>query len=192
MSDDRRRFFRIDDSIGVAYEVIDENDLVSQPNAPRQVDVFSLLNDLDKTITQELGELRLRDPKLAVLMDAFDRKLSAIVNQLEIDNELVQRLAYKVKEVNISACGMGLEVGEDLAKGTLLMIDLVLLPGNVNIFTYGRVVDAKTRVTEESDDEDEAGFYVRLDFFGMSATDQELLIQHIVKRQGHLLRAAWE
>lgn len=183
MSDDRRRFFRIDDHIGVSYRVVDESELIGQTQPPRQSDIFSLLNDLDKTITQELSELQLRDPKMAVLLDAFDRKLSALVNQLEIDNYLVQRIAHKVRQVNISACGMGLQIEEPLKEGDLVMIDLVLIPGNVNIFTYGRIISSESVNDKET--------YVRMDFFGMSPTDQELLIQHIVRRQGYLIRSNW-
>ncbi|WP_317930344.1 PilZ domain-containing protein [Halioxenophilus sp. WMMB6] len=183
MSDDRRRFFRIDDHIGVSYQVVDENELIGQHHPPRQSDIFALLNDLDKTIVQELEELKLRDPKLGVLMEAFDRKLNAVVNQLEIDNYLVQRIAHKVKQVNISACGMGLQVEEPLREGDLLMVDLVLIPGNINIFTYGRVISSEAAAAEE--------YYIRLDFFGMSTTDQELLIQHIVRRQSYLIRSSW-
>ncbi len=183
MSDDRRRFFRIDDHIGIAYQVVDENELIGQSHPPRQSDIFSLLNDLDKTIAHELGELKLQDPKLGVLLEAFDRKLNALVNQLEMDNYLVQRIAHKVKQVNISACGMAFTVDDDLPLETLLMVDLVLIPGNINIFTYGKVV-ASERVENGEQ-------YVRMDFFGMSPTDQELLIQHIVRRQGYLIRSNW-
>ena len=183
MSDDRRRFFRIDDHIGVSYRVVDEHELIGQSHPPRQSDVFGLLNDLDKTIAQELGELKVTDPKLATLMEAFDRKLTALVNQLEIDNYLVQRIAHKVRQVNISACGMGFEVDEHLKEGDLLMVDLVLIPGNINIFTYGRIISSEPAGANQH--------YVRMDFFGMSATDQELLIQHIVRRQGYLIRSSW-
>jgi len=183
MSDDRRRFFRIDDHIGVSYQMVDEDELIGQSHPPRQSDIFSLLNELDKTIVHELGELRLRDPKLAVLMDAFDKKLAALVNQMEIDNYLVQRLAHKVRHVNISACGMGLRVEDPLEEDDILMVELVLIPGNINIITYGRVISSEAVGGGE--------YYIRMDFFGMSPSDQELLIQHIVRRQGYLIRASW-
>ena len=183
MSDDRRRFFRIDDHIGVAYQVVDENELIGQSHPPRQSDIFGLLNDLDKTIAHELGELKLQDPKLGVLMDAFDRKVNALVNQLEMDNYLVQRIAHKVKQVNISACGMAFTVDDTLELGDLLMVDLVLIPGNINIFTYGRIISCEPAENNHT--------YARMDFFGMSPTDQELLIQHIVRRQGYLIRSNW-
>lgn len=183
MTDDRRRFFRIDDHIGVSYQVVEENELMGQSEPPRQSDLFGVLNELDKTIIYELNELKVSDPKLATLLDAFDRKLNALINQMEIDNYLVQRLAHKVRQVNISACGMGLQVEESLREDDILLVDLVLIPGNVNITSYARVISS------EAVSEDE--YYIRMDFFGMANQDQELLIQHIVRRQGHLIRANW-
>lgn len=183
MTDDRRRFFRIDDHIGVSYKIMEENELIGQSEPPRQTDIFSLINDLDKTIAQELGELKVTDPKLATLLDTFDRKLNALINQMEIDNYLVQKLVHKVRQVNISACGMGFTVEENLRVEDILMVELLLVQGNVNIATYGRIIS--------SEEVDNGEYYIRLDFFGMSASDQELLIQHIVRRQGHLIRANW-
>ncbi len=183
MTDDRRRFFRIDDHIGVSYQVMEENELMGQSEPPHAADIFGLLNNLDKTIAYELNELKVSDPKLATLLDAFDRKINALVNQMEIDNYLVQRLAHKIRQVNISACGMGLTVEEGLREEDILMVDLVLIPGNINISTYARVIS--------SEDVGGGEYYIRMDFFGMANNDQELLIQHIVRRQGHLIRANW-
>lgn len=183
MTDDRRRFFRIDDQIGVSYQVVEEDDLIGESEPPRQADIFSLINDLDKTIACELGELKVTDPKLATLFDALDRKLNALMNQMEIDNRLVQQLAHKIRQVNISACGMGLQVEEALREEDILTVELMLIPGNISIATYGRVISSEALEDGE--------YYVRMDFFGMSANDQELLIQHIVRRQGHLIRSNW-
>ncbi len=184
MSEDRRRYFRITDQVGVAYRIVDETELEAQPEPTRPGDIFGILSELDKTISTELQALQLRDPSLAYLLDAFDKKMNAVINQLEMDNYLVQRIAHKVHEVNISACGMGFESEEALPDNTLLMVDLMLTPDNINIFTYARVISC------EALEEDK--YFVRVDFFGMNSTDQELLIQHIVRRQGYLIRSNWK
>jgi c-di-GMP-binding flagellar brake protein YcgR len=184
MSNDRRRYFRITDQVGVAYRVVDESELEAQTQPSRPGDIFGILSELDKTITTELQALQMRDPSLAYLLDAFDKKINAVINQLEMDNYLVQRIAHKVREVNISACGMGFQSDETLADGTLLMVDLMLTPDNINIFTYARVISCESL--------DEEGHFVRVEFFGMNSTDQELLIQHIVRRQGYLIRSNWQ
>jgi hypothetical protein len=50
------------------------------------------------------------------------------------------------------------------------------------VFTRGIVIDSTAVESGE-------GFHARLEFSGMESQDQEVLIQHIVQRQSHLIRA---
>ncbi|GAB2190954.1 PilZ domain-containing protein [Sessilibacter sp. MAH2] len=181
MSEDRRRYFRIDDQIGVSYKIISENDLSGELKPLRVADNFGALRKLNKEIATTLQEVKLKDPLVGNVLEALDKKINVVINQLEMDNLLVQRIAHHVHEVNISACGMGFYIDEALAEATLLSLDLILIPDNINIGSFGRVISCESVEDKK--------YYVRLEFFGMSSVDQELLIQHIVRRQGYLIRS---
>ena len=60
---------------------------------------------------------------------------------------------------------------------------MVLLPDNKRLLTPARVIACEPQ---------DNGYYVRMDYVDLGAADQEYLIQHIVKRQGDLLREARE
>ncbi|TQV68055.1 PilZ domain-containing protein [Exilibacterium tricleocarpae] len=183
MAEERRRFFRIDDTVGVAYRLLSEAELAELDTAeepPR--DVFALLAKFDTQLERGIGQLRVKQPLLGEVLDALNGKLDAVINQLEIDDHLVRRLAQKIQEVNISACGMGFLCDTDVAPEQALDLELALKPGNLNIHTRARVVAREPR--------DGGGYYLRVDFIGMSEADQEVLIQHIVKRQGSIIRTA--
>jgi len=92
---------------------------------------------------------------------------------------MVDRLANKVREVNISACGIGFVCDEKVSLGTQLQIELRLFPGERVIRTKGRIVGCETL---------EDVYYWRVDFFGMPSSTQEALIQHIVQRQSAQLK----
>lgn len=180
---DRRRYFRISDSLGVAYKVISDEHLGEDRVQAEPVRVFQLLEEQDRHIDQLLGRLNDRDPLVAELARALNQKLNSLVNQLEMESRLIEQIAHRVCEVNISACGLGFPVEEAMVPGTRVQLDLVLLPERQRLLTEAMVISCEPRAE---------GHYARLDFVDMAPGDQEMLIQHIVKRQGDLLRTARE
>lgn len=184
MGQERRRFFRIDDSIGVAYRVLTDDELETQLDGDiRPVDSLNLIASLDTKISNLCGQLHARDPLVAELIETLSAKVSSVINQLELDSHLVKRVAYKVHEVNISACGMAFFTEDDLVVDQVISLEMSLKPGNHLVQCYATILSSDY-VAETAQN------YVRMDFANMSEHDQEILIQHIVRRQGHQLREA--
>ncbi|MGH1370704.1 MAG: PilZ domain-containing protein [Cellvibrionaceae bacterium] len=180
---DRRRFFRINDNVGVNYRQLKESELNQHIDAlANPADSLSIIADCNKQIETLLSQLAIKEPLIADLVGAMNKKVNCVIQQLELETQLTQSLAHKIQEVNISACGMALTTEELLESGTVLDLELMLLPGRYLLHCHGIVVDATAANEGE-------GFHTRVDFSGMCSEDQELLIQHIVKRQGALLKA---
>jgi len=191
LGDERRRFFRINDAIGVAYRQLsaEEMEQGAETVARRaSSDPQALLQTADKTIQTLLPLIRVKQPEVAELLEAMDQKLSFLVDQLEVESRLVERIAHRVHEVNISACGMALVVDEPLVVGSVLALDLLLRPSEVHLHTHGVVVASQLAVRDQAEAM-QGTHYVRMEFQGMGVSDQELLIQHIVQRQSLLIRA---
>lgn len=181
MGDEKRRYFRIDETIGINYERIDHKDLENKKNQDLVADIYSLVTEQDERIDKLLSEIADENPKVGELIMIFNQKIERIVNQLLIKSELVNRVARKVREVNISACGMAFINDEPIEIGERLQLEMTLYPSETKIQTLARVISAD--VTENN------GFYYwRLDFYAMNVSSQELLIQHIVKSQSIQLK----
>lgn len=175
---ERRRFFRINDKVGVAYRVLtDEEANTHQTGGSNPVDTLSLLSRYENTIEQLLPQLP--SPVMKELFTNLNNKINCIIAQLELDSRLIRDVAHRIREVNISACGMAFVCEEAVAEGKLLSLDMVLRPEGNHIATYGKVLDCVPH---------DSGFYLRLNFLALSPHDQEVLIQHIVKRQGTIIR----
>lgn len=175
---ERRRFFRISDRVGVACRVLTDEEAQSrQDRNPYPVDTLSLLSRYENTIDALLPQIKSKET--AELLGALNNKINCIVAQLELDSRLVRDIAHRVQKVNISACGMAFVFDQSVAVGRMLSLDLVLRPEGNHIATYGQVLDC-----EATDD----GYFIRLNFLALSPHDQEVLIQHIVKRQGTIIR----
>lgn len=181
LPDDRRRYFRISDNIGLAYQVItgDQTDLGRVRSEP--VRMSALLAEHDTAIVRLLQELRSRDPLVGELAARLNEKINGIVNQLDRATQMVEQTAHKIVAVNISACGLGFHSDEPIAPHAQVQLDMVLLPDNKRLLTPARVIACEPQ---------DNGYYVRMDYVDLGAADQEYLIQHIVKRQGDLLREA--
>lgn len=184
LHDDRRRYFRISESVGVAYRVIADDHIMSAREVPGDaVNIYGLLVEHDEAIARLLEQLRPRDAVVAELASSLNKKINCIINQLEMESRMIEQIAHKIYEVNISACGLALKVDEPIGSGALVQLDLVLLPEKRRLLTSAKVVSCDSLPD---------GHYVRMNFVDMPLRDQELLIQHIVKRQGELLRLARE
>lgn len=177
MEQERRRFFRINDTLGISYHLL-ENKNSKKESAKARTDVLDLVSEQDRQIEKLLLELEDESPKVAQLISVFNQKLERIVQQMVLESRLVGRIAHRVKEANISACGIAFENDEQIDVGAMLNLELTFYPSEKNLQTKAMVVGC---------DALENGYYWRIDFCGMDERKQEVLIQHMVKAQSHQL-----
>lgn len=177
MTDERRRFFRINETVGIAWHVLDGTD---KPMHTNPVDLFALVSEQDQKIEKLLLELAEEQPKVAELVTIFNQKLERVIGQIMLDSNLVKRMANKMKEANISACGIAFMNEEPIPVGADLRIELTLFPSQRRLITDGRVVGCDLQERDK--------YYWRIDFYGMTKVDQEDLIQHIVRSQSQQLK----
>lgn len=181
MSKERRRYFRINETLGISYQMLGSSgDDRASTGAPA-ANLLDMVAEQDARMEKLLVEVAQTQPKVAELVAAFNQKLERIVSQLAVENRLMDRIAEKVREANISACGIAFNNEESIAVDTRLRLELSLYPGDVKLNVLGRVVgcDASS---------DRSGYYWRIEFYGMNEQIQEQLIQHIVKRQSVQLK----
>lgn len=176
MTQERRRYFRINDTLALGYELLDE---AEDDADTKSIDVLDLMSAQDAQIEQLLLQVADQSPAVAALVRALNQKLERVVAQLVADSRMVDQLAKRVKEVSISACGIGFVADREVPEGSRVALELVLEPDQFVIKTKGFVVAV---------DAYERGFYWRVNFYDMPASHQERLIQHIVQRQSVQLK----
>lgn len=185
MSDERRRYFRIDDSMGVAYRILGaEEAKIFAEQTRGQGHLVDFAANFDNRIQTLLDTCKVESPVAAELADLINKKLNFVIHQLDIDAELMQKVAYTLRQVNVSACGLACHIDEPLKAGTVLQMDLVLHPGELHIVTMSKVIACEAVHAEGQ----AADYFLRVEFEEIHHNDQELLIQHIVKQQGLQLK----
>ena len=186
---DRRRFFRIDDAVRFAYRSLTPAEL--EAGVARLNDglggAFALMATLaaiSQRMSVTLRRIEHQNADIAHYLRGLDQKIDTVARTLLVQgSDLASRSA---EPVNLSAGGLALPVQEGLAPGTPVEIRLLLLPSLAGILAYGSVVEC-TATAEQS------GFppgsrVMRIDFTHIRDEDRDLLIRHMLRRQGEHLR----
>jgi hypothetical protein len=185
MADERRAFFRIDDSIQISYSVIEADAVPADIDEQVQNDRFSVMTRL-QAISQHLSaafhRIEQRDPDVADYLKALDEKINLLGQSFLAEEKAL--LGEPSRPVNLSAGGLAMDVADPLVVGDRVEIKLLLLPSYTGILAYGEVVGV------EASPKPEAGYpyHVRINFTLIRGVDQDALIRHIMRRQGEMLR----
>jgi hypothetical protein len=185
MADERREYFRIDDSIRVSYNVIEADAVPADIDEQVENDRFSVMTRL-QAISQHLSaafhRIEQRDPDVADYLKALDEKINLLGQSFLAEEKAL--LGEPSRPVNLSAGGLAMDVAEQLAVGDRVEVKLLLLPSYTGVLAYGEVVGV------EANTKPEAGYpyHVRINFTLIRGVDQDALIRHIMRRQGEMLR----
>lgn len=182
---ERRRFFRIDDEIGLEYELLSEEEYKKAPEELETIKQtpFSLSAEF-ATLNNDhyplLNSIRNNDPDIAQYLELLNTKIDAINTQLleeEVDD--IEEHTYLV---NLSASGIAFKCQEKLNDKQALKLSIILLPEKVGIVVYGRSED-KLRSAEQTKND-----ITCINFEHLRYDDQELMIKHNLNKQMQQLR----
>ena len=182
--DDRRRFFRINDAIGISYERLDEDASEIVEHVEESISVKELLEHHNVAISTALSQLEVAQPETATVIAELNRKMDTLLALFELDDLSGHSHFQQFQQASISACGVGFPAKENIEPDTLLKITLFLQPSGAEVMSQGKVISCH-EVEGES-------YYLRVEFTLIAETDRERLIQHIVQRQSSLLKALRE
>ncbi len=185
MTDERREFFRIDDSIQVSYHPIPASDVPASIDDRMQNDRFSVMTRMQaisQHLSASLHRIEQRDPDVADYLKALDEKINLLGQSfLAEESDL---LGQPSRSVNLSAGGLAMDVADTLSVGEMVEIKLLLLPSFTGVLAYGEVIGVEPSQDPGSD----YPHHVRINFSLIRESDQEALIRHIMRRQGEMLR----
>ncbi len=181
---ERRRFFRIEDTINLYYRIIDEQQLQQLSQVSNDIlSTCSLTSALD-VLSQEARVIAPRVERsapevfeyLKILDDKIDLIAQAIMRQ---STDLTE---HHSRNANLSATGIAFEAEETLEPGTLLEVKMMLTSCMAVIIAYAKVVYCKPH------DNPDYPYFIGVDYLNLKDDDRELLIKHVVKRQMEQIR----
>lgn len=189
MADDRRQFFRVDDSIRVNICTLSEPEAHARrtqglADAPHSFTLMSSLSAISAQTAINLRRIENHDPDIAAYLRAIDQKIEVLGRAFL--NQEPELMGIPARSVNLSAGGMALDVQQSYAPGTSVEVKMLLFPSFSGLLTLGRVIGC-VPIPPAQMHEDYA-FNLRIEFDAMSDTDCDILMRHIVRRQSDALR----
>ncbi|MGR9088528.1 MAG: PilZ domain-containing protein [Gammaproteobacteria bacterium] len=185
-TENRRRFFRITDVVDLSYRVIDERDAAESSCITSQILTVCSLAGALESLTQESAKL----------LHRIEKKQPELVSYLKLLNEKIDLLALAILEdrqgdnansrkVNVSASGLAFQCAEAIDPGLLIEIKMMMTTFRVVLVVCCKVVHcAKIHHAEGA----APCFMISADFNNLTEADQDILMQHLVRRQMQQLR----
>ncbi|MDX2462964.1 MAG: PilZ domain-containing protein [Porticoccus sp.] len=174
---EKRRYYRINDIVGLTYTVIDTNKaMLVSPSENLGLSLTNLLAEIDSELNQVTNILWHENPTVGKALGLLNKKISIIAAH-SLQNEEQNIESYEDMMVNISACGIAFDGKDSLPKGTNLQLSIALKPSNIILHIMGQVIACEKQPTKH-----EKSFSTRV-VFEENNSAQEQLIQHIVQKQ---------
>lgn len=177
---ERRSYFRIDDVIGLSYEIIEDKTPPNVIQANEAEVAFSrALKEIDSELNRAANLVWRESPSMARALGILNKKVS-LVAQYCPPQGVTAPDHYEEYPANISGSGMSFRSTEQLAKNTRLNICAILKPSNVELQFAACVVSC-----ERVQDMPRELFLLRVQIAEEETAAKELLVQHVVQKQSY-------
>lgn len=185
MSKERRRFFRIEDIVGLKTEVIDQQQVEQKLESFWQDQhQFSVRNEFNYKLEQhqaDLKNIKIKMPEVGRYLEVLQQQLDILTEKLLTDEDKFTELEM---QVNLSAQGLAFLTDESVPVGVIVELHLKLLPENQQIVVFAKVIDCKEVADEQGQ------YKIALDFEHIHEADRELLVKHVHGKQLRALGAS--
>ena len=179
---ERRRFFRIDDTISLSYRLIDEETvslgLKNAANIPTEYSLAATLDVLSQEALRIMQRLEKPNDDLVELYKILDAKINAIAQTTMFRASNVNE--SNCQDVNLSASGVAFQQSSPLDIGLYLAIEMYLPSTLALIRVYGKVINCESLQPEQ--------YLISVEYTDINEEDQELLIKHVVRKQWQQLQ----
>ena len=182
---ERRRFFRLDDSLKLSYRMLTAEEIADQFEGEVPKSPIAALFGYDKRIEELVAHYRHHSPEMGEMLGLLNKKINSVIDLLAVESGILHRVAYSIHQVNVSACGIAFVSQEHFKVGSLLGLDMLLSPEEQHLSVLGKVIACEQLPCENGSGEDvkKKTYFMRVDYEKIRDIDQEVLIQHLVKRQ---------
>lgn len=179
MSNERRRYYRVNDEASLAVEQIGKAAIDARlEDFWENEHAFSIRNNFNFQIEQHIADRHKIDgkmPELGRYLAVLEKQIERLTNRLVGDDS---NHAMVQKSVNLSAQGIAYCDDQAPEQDALVELKLKLLPSGFRLVIIARVVKI-----EKNQGDDPGKHRISLDFEHLHEADREILIKHVHGKQ---------
>jgi hypothetical protein len=181
--DERRDFYRINDTVGLhytacGYDLPDADSFSAE--IPNEFQLISHLNSIDMDSSTLLHNIQDASPDVCRYLKIINAKVEALARHIVtigIDDEI------KPQAVTLSAGGVCFVSNEKFALDSHIRMSMVLYPSCSGILTYGKVVRCNPMPDTAPQQYD-----IALEDVLITEVDRDSLVRHVLQLQSNYLR----
>jgi len=185
--EERRRYYRITDHVILKFQQVDEASAKAgmarlQSDRMGRDQLRHALLGMESRLLDLITQIGRARPDFAEVLGLLNKKISLVERLVDatIGDSGEDILDNLPSEVNLSGAGVAFLSPREYPAGTLLELELVLLPRYDYIRAYGTVV--------KSEPDEAGGYHLAVDYTYIRNDDREEIIQHVFRKQHEDLR----
>jgi len=187
MNEERREYFRINDEVVLDYWPIDAAGLDElrekiESKIPERFTTAASFAATSRQIAHAFHSVQNDQPDVARCLQALDDKLNTLA-QLFVAEE-IRLNDHSTQEVNLSAGGLAFRSRQQLDKGSLVELRLVLFPSLMGMLIAARVIHCE----HVNDGNLQYPWQIAVSYELIRETDREILVRHVMAKETELLR----
>ncbi|MHA6493750.1 PilZ domain-containing protein [Pseudomonas borbori] len=182
--DDRREYYRIDDTIALDFTLLSGADALAGEELQDSSPLFNLLS-----------ELHLMDFESQHLLRHISERDRTLANYFKVMNKRIDLLGQAVaqsllrdigapRQVSLSEGGISFNNAQSVPEGSHLALKLVLMPQALGLLLRAKVIHCHSRADKQ--------FEIGTEFEALTDAQRQLLARHILQRQALERRLARE
>lgn len=177
MTDERRRFFRIDDEAEVSFKTISHDEYTAWSDKQGNGEAEKKAK-LEAELSMTIANLKSHHPQLAKVCELLNTKINLCLDSHSNAFDFIEE--GELKPINLSACGIAFHTDENIQPNEHILLQLKLKPSGLSLITTGKVVDSALVDGKQQ--------IVRVDFEDLAESNQDLLMQHLFQVQSRNLK----
>ncbi|MCO6059343.1 PilZ domain-containing protein [Pseudomonas sp. MOB-449] len=183
-ADDRREYYRIEDTIALEFHPLKQGDTVDESSADSSSQLFGLLSELhlmDFESQHLLRHIHERDRTLAGYLKVINKRIDLLGQALA---QSLLRDIGPARLVTLSEGGISFSSPQPIEQGSHLAIKMVLMPQALGLLLRAVVIHSQPR--------EDGQFDIGTEFEELTDAQRQLLARHILQKQAQQRRQARE
>ncbi len=179
-TDERRQYYRIDDSAIFSYRKLPEGVLADQKASSNTFEMVELFSQINRQMSTSLGRICDHSADIASYLKGMDKKIELLV-QMYLFNDTPLTNGSR-RQLNLGAGGLAFGTDEKLEQDTLIAMDLILSTDLLCLHLTGKVLNISDN---ESGD---FAYRASVSFTNISDIEADQIMKHIMRIQAERLR----
>ena len=187
-ADDRRQYYRIDDSAIFSYHVLQKETNKELSSADKKVstafEMIELFGQMNQQMSASLGRISDHSADVATYLKGLDNKIELLAQMYLFKDK--QTSLEPHRQINLGAGGLAFGSDEKLKQGTLIAMDMILSTDLLCLHLTGRVIQISNETNGDFP------YRISVGFVDITDIEVDKIIKHIMRLQSEQLRAKRE